>query len=130
MDCVDCNEEIELAGHTGCLCGLEPSLENPAMIHFTCDLCGKELQRGDQDRHVVKIEAYTAHDPGELTEADLDDDHLEEISQILADEEDNPQDLPAATQHFRYDLCTDCHRRFVRDPLGKKQQISLFSSEN
>jgi hypothetical protein len=98
-----------------------------AMIHFSCDFCGKELRPGDEQRYVVKMEAYAAQDPAELTEDDLDDDNLQEISQLIQDGE---VDLPAPSQQFRYDLCCECHRRFLRDPLGKKQHISLFTSEN
>src|SRR5689334_18974040 len=46
-----------------------------SMLHVTCDFCGKELRPGDDPHYVVKIEAYAAHDPAEITEADLDDDH-------------------------------------------------------
>src|SRR5437660_7987399 len=31
---------------------------HPFMLHFTCDLCGKELQPGDDHRYVVKIECF------------------------------------------------------------------------
>lgn len=99
------------------------------MIRYSCDLCGKDLHAQEDPRFVVKIEAYSARDPKELTEADLDEDHLEQVSQLLQDEPEKI-DLPAATQFFRFDLCGDCHRRFARDPLGKKQHISLFTSEN
>lgn len=98
------------------------------MIHFTCDLCGKELRPGEHQRFVLRMEAYAAQDPCELTEEDLAEDNLEEVSQLLQEPEN--LDVPPATQRLRFDLCCDCHRRFLRDPLGKKQHISLFSSEN
>ena len=28
------------------------------MVHFTCDLCGKDLTATSEARYVVKIEAY------------------------------------------------------------------------
>src|SRR3954454_7157990 len=59
------------------------------MLHVTCDLCGKELRPGE-DHYVVKIEVYAAHDPAELTEADLDEDHMEAVSQLLRQLEDQP----------------------------------------
>ena len=100
------------------------------MIRYTCDVCGKELRPGDEERYVVKIEAFAAHDPAELTEADLDDDHLEEIGELLRalEENDSEVNLPEPTQHFRYDLCAECHQKFVRDPLGKEWKVSF--SEN
>jgi hypothetical protein len=98
------------------------------MMHFTCDLCGKDLQPGDDPRYVVKIEAYAAHDPAELTEDDLDDDHLEAISQVLSDLEDggNGPDLPPPSKSFRYDLCPCCHERFLSDPLGREHAFKLL----
>ena len=53
------------------------------MLHISCDLCGKVLQTG-QDHYVVKIEVFAQHDPAQLTDADLEEDHMEAISQILA----------------------------------------------
>jgi hypothetical protein len=102
------------------------------MVHFTCDGCGKELQPGDGEHFVVKIEAFAAQDPAELTDADLDEDHLEAVGELLRELEanDGELDLPAATRHFRYDLCPDCHHKFVRDPLGKECAQKVTFSKN
>lgn len=102
------------------------------MIHFTCDLCGKLLQPGDDLRYVVKIEAFAAGDPTELTEEDLEENHLEAVSQLLRDEEEAGKDaeVDEATKNFRFDLCPDCHQRFVRDPLGKENSHKLYFSKN
>ena len=102
------------------------------MLHVTCDLCGKELRPGHEPHYVVKIEAYAAHDPAEITEADLDEDHMEAVSQLLRDMEDN-SDGPAVAEpykNFRYDLCPECHQKFVRDPLGKETAQKFDFSEN
>jgi hypothetical protein len=96
------------------------------MLHFSCDLCGKDLLTVAENRYVVKLEVYAAHDPAELTEDDLDPDHLEEISQILADEGDDCDPAPAYKK-FRYDLCSTCHKRFLADPLGREAQKFDFS---
>ncbi len=102
------------------------------MVRYTCDLCGKELRPGEGQRFVVKIEAFAAQDPAELTEADLDDDALEAVSEVLREMEaqEGDVDLPAPTRHFRYDLCPECHRRFVHDPLGKECAPRVTFSEN
>ena len=102
------------------------------MLHVTCDLCGKELRPGDDHHYVVKIEAYAAQDPAEITEADLDEDHMEAVSQLLQEMEDHPGevDLPPAHKSFRYDLCSDCHKKFVRDPLGKEIGQKFDFSKN
>jgi hypothetical protein len=101
------------------------------MLHITCDSCGKELRSGE-DRYVVKIEVFAAHDPGELTEADLDDDHMETMSQLLSQLEDmdEPTCLEPTSRHLRYDLCTECHKRYLRDPLSKEAAQKFDFSEN
>src|ERR1700733_39253 len=90
-----------------------------SMQHFTCDLCGKSMAHSNDRRYLVKVDVYAAHDPAELTDADLDADHMEEISQVLAEAEDSPGELAPAFKQFRYDLCPDCHTKFLRDPLNK-----------
>jgi protein-arginine kinase activator protein McsA len=101
------------------------------MMHFSCDLCGKTIQPGDDQRYIVKIETCAAQNSTQMTEADLEDDHMQEISQLLRSMEDNldEQDGPTNTD-FRFDLCPNCHKRFVRDPLGKEQSHKLFFSKN
>src|SRR5262245_32264863 len=102
------------------------------MVHITCDLCGKDLSPGEDQRYVVKIEAYAAHDPAELTEADLDEDHMEAVSQMLreVEEGDHPADLVEPYKTFRYDLCPECHKKFVRNPLAKDAAQKFDFSEN
>ena len=102
------------------------------MLRYTCDICGKELRPGEQQHFVLKIEAFAAHDPAELTEEDLEDDHLEAVGAMLRELEEShgELDLPEPTRHFRYDLCTDCHERFIRDPLGKESMQKVTFSEN
>ena len=103
------------------------------MLHVTCDLCGKELRPGEDHHYVVKLEVFAAHDPAEITEADLDDDHMEAVSQLLRDMEDSAEDLGLAeplTQHLRYDLCPECRSRFLRDPLGKETAQKFDFSKN
>ena len=43
----------------------------------------QELTQGEDHRYVVKVEVFAAHDPLTLTDADLDEDHLEAVSQLL-----------------------------------------------
>jgi hypothetical protein len=103
------------------------------MLRVTCDLCGKELRPGQGQHHVVKIEVFAAHDPAELTEEDLDADHVEEVGQLLRDMEDglcDPEQVEPARQNFRYDLCPACKKRFVRDPLSKETAQKFDFSEN
>ncbi len=102
------------------------------MVHFTCDLCGKELTSSGDPRYVVKIEAYAGFDPTEITEEDLDDDHMEAVSQILQRDEAMSAEELAAAEHkgFRFDLCPACHAKFLKDPLGKEFLRSFDFSKN
>ena len=65
------------------------------MIHYTCDLCAKDL--ADEPRFIVKVEAFAAHNPAELTEADLDDDHMEAVSQMIQQMEETDAPIEAAS---------------------------------
>jgi hypothetical protein len=104
------------------------------MLHITCDLCGKELRPGEDHRYVVKIEVFAAHDPNEITEADLDDDHMEAVSELLQEMEDSladPDSLEPPHQHFRFDLCPECRKKFVQNPLSREAAAQKFGfSEN
>jgi hypothetical protein len=100
------------------------------MQHFSCDLCGKPMMPSSDQRYVVKLEVYAAHDPAELTDADLDADHMEEVSQILTDAEESASELAPAYKQFRYDLCPECHAKFLRDPLNKEAAQKFHFSEN
>jgi hypothetical protein len=103
------------------------------MLHVTCDLCGKELSVGEDRRFVVKMEVFASHDPAKLTEADLDEDHLEAVSELLRELEDScldPEATSPSFRHFRYDLCPECHKKFLRDPLGRDAAQNFDFSEN
>lgn len=103
------------------------------MVHVTCDLCGKGMMPGDDHRYVVKIEVFAAHDPAEITEADLDEDHMEAVSQMLREMEDDLSEgdgFEPACQNFRYDLCPECRAKFVRDPLSREAAQKFDFSEN
>ena len=99
------------------------------MQHFTCDACGKQL--GEQ-RYVAKLEVYPAFNPDELTDADLDLDHLQEVAEII--EQTDPLEMmldeQTTTQQFKFDLCAVCHHRYLQDPLGKQSRTPLHFSEN
>ena len=96
------------------------------MKHYSCDLCGKDLLSGPSCRYVVKMEVFAAHDPAELTEADFDADHLEEIGLLLTEECPDLEPAPSF-KRLRYDLCACCHKKFLADPLNREVQKFDFS---
>lgn len=100
------------------------------MQHFSCDWCGKEMLPDTDRRFIVKMEIYAAHDPAELTDDDLDDDHLESLSELLQQIEDTGDDegeIAPTYKKIRLDLCPSCHKRFLRDPLNKESAKFDFS---
>jgi len=102
------------------------------MVHFTCDLCGKDLTATGDPRYVVKIEAFPGFDPTEITEDDLDDDPMEAVAQALQRDESlsSHESAVPLNKGFRFDLCPACHEKFVKDPLGKESLRSFDFSKN
>jgi len=97
------------------------------MLHYSCDLCGKDMTDSTDGRFVLNMEVFAAHDPSELTENDLDDDHLEEMGQLLREADATDLEPAPAYKKLRYDLCPACHQKFLADPLGREAQKFDFS---
>ncbi len=102
------------------------------MIRYSCDLCGRELDPQDDLRYVVKIEVYAAFDPTATDGEDDDRDHLEEIQDILERMEDSASDQIGddVYQQLRFDLCPDCRKKFVKNPLGRETAKAFGFSSN
>ncbi len=84
------------------------------------------------DHYVVKLEVFTAFDPDELREADLNNDHLALVSEEVAAIESGQIEAPreAGSQRLRFDLCEACRTRFLDDPLGRDALGRVNYSEN
>ncbi len=103
------------------------------MIHYACDLCGRELDPREDLRYVVRMEVYAAFDPLAAEDEEADDrDHLEEIQEILERmrDIDDPQIGSDVYQQMRFDLCPECRKRFIGNPLGREVAKVLDFSEN
>lgn len=102
------------------------------MIHFSCDICGKEMSNAERDRYVVRVEIQRANDGWELVEEDIDEDHLQKVSEILENEEmaGDPEFGCDAPVHIRFDLCESCRERFLRNPFDCQSASKLNFSEN
>ena len=99
------------------------------MVHYTCDLCGRPIPR---QRYTVNIEISSEFDPDEITEDDLDADHLEQISEsIEAMQSTSEFDMDESEpQRYRYDLCTGCCKEFAKAPLTPVRVPELSFSPN
>lgn len=101
------------------------------MIRYTCDLCKRDLDPEEDLRYVVKMEVYAAFDPT-ATDGDDDRNHLQEIQDILERLEDaeNDQIGEDVYQQMRFDLCPECRKRFIKNPLGREIASVFGFSEN
>ena len=89
------------------------------MIRYSCDLCKRDLDAQHDLRYVVKVEVFAAMDSaGE----DDDNDHLQEIQDILErlDDAEDDEIGEAVCQQLRFDLCPECRSKFVKNPLGRE----------
>jgi len=102
------------------------------MLHFSCDTCGKDLIPEMATRYVVKVEGFAAGDPAELTDDAASADHVAEMARLLREQEDSGDgpEPTAACKKLRFDLCGNCYRRFLDDPLGRDTAAKLHFSEN
>lgn len=102
------------------------------MLHFSCDVCGKTLSADSVSRFVVKMEAFAAVDPAELSDGDTEADQVEEMARLLGEQEDEGDGpaLPPVCKKMRFDLCTFCYRKFLADPLGRENAAKFDFSEN
>jgi len=91
------------------------------VIRYRCDGCGRWLADDDPARYIVRIEAFAAAPPLRITKADLERDHraeirrlIDELSQVSPDEVEDQ-----VYRCFRFDLCSECYRSYIRNPLGQ-----------
>ena len=104
------------------------------MIHFICDVCKSSLDPEHDLRYVVRMEVYAAISDGPAG-VDADRDHL------CRDSRDSRRPGRRSTradsrlgedvyQQLRFDLCSDCRKKFLRDPLGRRLAGQLDFSKN
>jgi hypothetical protein len=101
------------------------------MIHYTCDLCKRELDP-DELRYVVKLEIGAAMDPLAADELDDDRDQLLEVQEILErlDDAEDEHVGDEVYQQMRFDLCPKCCRQFRKSPLGRDVSKQFDFSKN
>ena len=102
------------------------------MINFNCDMCGKPLLVDENVRYVVKLEVFAAYDPMELVEEDLENDHLQEISDLIDEmkEMDEEELEEQVYKSFRFDLCPSCQKKYIKDPLFRNARGRIRFGEN
>ena len=90
------------------------------MIRYECDRCGRPLTANGTDRFIVRMELYAAGGPVEFTSDDLNRDHDDEICAVLDQlSAADPDEVEDQTYRcLRFDVCADCHRALLGNPLG------------
>lgn len=101
------------------------------MIHYSCDCC-KRILSPEELRYVVKIEVAAAIDPVDIAPDGDDRDHLEEVDEVLAqlEEMDDPMISDDILQYMRFDLCSECRKHFIGNPLSRRKERPARFSEN
>lgn len=102
------------------------------MIHYSCDRCKRMIDPAKELRHVVRVEVQTILEPPPTGELEDDRDPMLEFDELLDALELDEADLLAddLPQQMRFDLCTDCYRKFLRDPLGVESSLRVGYSSN
>lgn len=102
------------------------------MIHYSCDRCKCSIDPEDDLRYVVKLEVHAAMEPVDSDNAEDDRDHLLEIQEILERIEDSENDLIGddVYQKQRFDLCADCYKKYIKNPIGREMPVHLGFSQN
>lgn len=92
------------------------------MIRYSCDVCKRDIDPDHDLRYVVKMEVFAAMDPAAADEDDDDRDHLQEIQEVLErlEDADDEQVGDDVYQQLRFDLCPECRRKFIKNPLGRE----------
>ncbi len=102
------------------------------MIHYSCDICGKPLHADKDVRYVVKVEVYGIYEEDDFDEdEDVFEDELDELED-LDDEIDAEMEEFEDGEYktFRFDLCSECHNKYLQNPLFIKSGRKPRFSEN
>ena len=102
------------------------------MIHHSCDLCKRTIDTEQDVRYVVKMEVYAALDPA-LDETDDDRDGLQEVQDMLQRMEETGTEGVSEDevyQSLRFDLCPECRKKFLKQPLGRAAVKQFDFSQN
>ncbi|MEQ8787064.1 MAG: hypothetical protein RIC55_12220 [Pirellulaceae bacterium] len=102
------------------------------MIHYSCDRCKRELDPEEDLRYVVRLEVCAMMEPLDVDDIEDDRDHLLEIQDILERLDDDQCEAVAddVYQKQRYDLCCDCYKEYIKNPLGRDVPVHLGFSPN
>lgn len=101
------------------------------MIHYSCDRCKRLIETEDELRYVLRLEVQATFGDHESTDYS-EPDHLLEIDEILERQDDDADPMidEEVYSRKRFDLCSDCCRAFLRNPLGRATTKPVGFSDN
>jgi hypothetical protein len=105
---------------------------------YSCDICTRDFHSDEELRYTINMEVIPHIPTPKLTEADLDQDQLEVMSDYLdemVETENDTVETPAlgsvpTPMKMEYHLCPVCFGKFVVDPLGREQIRRMQYSKN
>ena len=102
------------------------------MICYSCDRCKRKINSQEEFRYIVRMEVRAALDLGPGYDSEADRDPLMELHEILEAAEDAESDLidDDVYQQLRYDLCPECYRKLMRNPVGHEPSVEFNFSKN
>jgi hypothetical protein len=102
------------------------------MIHHSCDRCKRVIDPDSELRYLVRLEIEAIAENFDELQAEDDRDHLLEIDEVLErlDDAEDPNIAPEVYQRRRYDLCPECARKLISNPLGRDQVAKMGFSSN
>ena len=111
---------------------LQNSQDKSLMIHYSCDRCKRSIQPDEELRYTVHVEIQVTIDSSEFEHEESREHHLDELNEILSrlDDDERAEISEHAYQRRRFDLCSKCHREYVKNPLAVDAKAHLGFSEN
>jgi hypothetical protein len=102
------------------------------MIHYSCDRCQRLIETEDEIRYVVRLDVEAKLGESVFADQDEEHDHLLEIHEIVERQDGEHESLndDEVYSRKRFDLCTDCYKSFMRNPLGREVIKTIDFSQN
>ena len=102
------------------------------MIHYSCDRCKRIIDPDCNVRYAVRMEVRAVMDDMEVDEPTDDRDHLLEIHEILERLDDAESEMigDEVYQRQRFDLCPECYRKYIKNPVGQEAAAQIGFSQN
>lgn len=83
-------------------------------------------------RYVVKMEIEATIDPSRQESADDEHDCLLEMDHALErlEEEFGDDGESIVFERKQFDLCPECYRKFIKNPVGREKMVPFGFSHN